>query len=430
VSIVTGVLFGLIPALQATRPHVAGTLKDQVGSIAGGTSVMVRKALVAAQVTMSLLLLIGAGLFIRSLQNLRNLDPGFKTTNLIGFAVDPPLNGYKAERTFDFYRQLRENLDAMPGVESAALAVMPVLTGNEWDSSMAVEGFANKPGDTPQPHMNFVSPEYFKTMQIPVLLGRDFRMTDGTTAPKVAIVNERFARKYFKDGNAVGRHIGMGGDPGTKLDIEIVGVVRDTKYESMRNEVPLEVYRPYHQMEFALGMYSYIRTTRDPEQLFPGIRRTVAQLDPELPVFEMKTLEKQMDESLVTERLVATLSTGFGFLATLLAAVGLYGVMAYMVAQRTREIGVRMALGAASSDVVWLVMKEVFLLAGIGIVVGLPAAYGLTRFVKSQLYGIQPNDAMTIVLSVLGIALVALASGYMPARRATTVDPMRALRWE
>ncbi len=262
ISILTGLLFGLIPALQATRPHVAGTLKDQVGSIAGGTSVKLRKALVAAQVTMSLLLLIGAGLFIRSLQNLKDLDPGFKTTNLVGFAVDPPLSGYNPPRTFDFYRQLRDNLDSVPGVETAALAIMPVLTGNEWDSSMAVEGFANTPTTTPQPHMNFVSPDYFKTMQIPMLLGRDFRMTDGKDAPKVCIVNESFARKYFKDGNAVGRHVGMGGDPGTKLDIEIIGVVRDTKYESMRDQVPLEVYRPYHQMEFALGMYAYIRTAR------------------------------------------------------------------------------------------------------------------------------------------------------------------------
>ena len=430
VSILTGVLFGLIPALQATRPHVAGTLKDQVGSIAGGTSVKLRKVLVAAQVTMSLLLLIGAGLFIRSLQNLKDLDPGFKTANLIGFAVDPPLNGYKPDRTFDFYRQLRDNLDALPGVESAGLAIMPVLTGNEWDSSMAVEGFAHNPGNTPDPHMNFVSPDYFKTMQIPLLLGRDFRMTDGKDAPKVCIVNESFARKYFKDGNALGRHIGMGGDPGTKLDIEIVGVARDTKYETMRDEVPLEVYRPYHQMEFALGMYTYVRTARAPEQVFPSIRRVVTNLDPNIPVFAMKTLEKQMDESLVIERLVASLSTGFGLLATALAAVGLYGVMAFMVAQRTREIGVRMALGAAQGDVVWLVMREVLLLAGIGIAIGLPAAYGLTRFVKSQLYGIQPNDLTTIVLSVAGIALVALLSGYMPARRATLVDPIRALRWE
>jgi ABC-type antimicrobial peptide transport system permease subunit len=198
----------------------------------------------------------------------------------------------------------------------------------------------------------------------------------------------------------------------------------------MRDEIPVEVYRPYHQMPFVLGMYAYVRTARQPEQVFSSIRQVVNNLDSNLPVFEMKTIEAQMEESLITERLVATLSTGFGILATILAAIGLYGVMAYMVAQRTREIGVRMALGAASTDVVWLVMKEVLLLAGIGIAIGLPAAWGLTRMVKSQLYGIQPNDALTIVAATLGIALVALLAGYVPARRATLVDPMLALRWE
>jgi predicted permease len=430
VSLLTGVIFGLVPALQSTRPQLAGTLKDQVGSIVGGASVGLRKALVAAQVMLSLLLLIGAGLFIRSLQNLKDLDPGFHTANLLGFAVDPPLNGYKQERSLDLYRQLRDNLDAIPGVESAALAIMPVLSGNEWDSSMAVEGFQAKPTEQPDPHMQFISPDYFKTMNIPILLGRDFRMSDGRGAPKVCIVNESFARKYFKDGNAVGKHIGMGGDPGTKLDTEIIAVVRDTKYESMRDEIPAEVYQPYHQMPFVLGMYAYVRTARQPEQVFSSIRQVVNSLDANLPVFQMKTIEAQMEESLITERLVATLSSGFGILATLLAAIGLYGVMAYMVAQRTREIGVRMALGAASTDVIWLVMKEVLLLAGIGIAVGLPAAWALTRMVKSQLYGIQPNDALTIIAATLGIAFVALLAGYVPARRATLVDPMRALRWE
>ena len=430
VSLLTGIIFGLVPALQSTRSQLAGTLKDQVGSIAGGTSVGMRKALVAAQVTLSLLLLIGAGLFVRSLKNLKDLDPGFQTSNLLEFAVNPTMNGYKPERSLDFYRQLRENLDAVPGIESSALAVIPVLTGDEWDNSMAVEGFAHKPTETPDPHMQFISPDYFKTMNIPILVGRDFRMSDGRGAPKVCIVNEKFARRYFKEGNALGRHIGMGGDPGTKLDIEIVGVVRDTKYESMRDEIPLEVYQPYHQVEFVIGMVAYVRTARQPEQAFSSIRQVVNRLDPNLPVSDMKTLEKQQEESLITERLVATLSTGFGILATLLAAIGLYGVMAYMVAQRTREIGVRMALGAASADIVWLVMKEVLLLAGIGIAIGLSAAWGLTRFAKSQLYGIQPNDALTIALATTGIVLVAIFAGYIPARRAATVDPMRALRWE
>ena len=283
---------------------------------------------------------------------------------------------------------------------------------------------------TPDPHMQFITPDFFKTMNIPILKGRDFRMSDGRGAPNVCIVNEQFEKKYFKDGNALGRHIGMGGDPGTKLDIEIVGVVRDTKYENMRDDIPEEVYQPIYQVHFVIGVMAYVRTSRQPEQAFSGIRQVVNNLDSNLPVSLMKTLESQQEESLITERLVATLSSAFGVLATLLAAIGLYGVMAYMVAQRTREIGVRMALGAASPDVVWLVMKEVLLLAGIGIAIGLPAAYGLTRFAKAQLYGIEPNDVLTITIATVAIAFVALASGYIPARRATMVDPMRALRWE
>jgi predicted permease len=430
ISLLTGIVFGLAPALQSTRPRLAETLKDQVGSIAGGTSVGLRKALVAAQVTLSLLLLIGAGLFIRSLKNLKDVDPGFHTGNLVEFAVDPTRNGYKPERSLDFYRQLRENLDAIPGVESSSLAVIPVLSGDEWDNSIAIEGFSHKPTETPDPHMQFISPDYFKTMNIPILAGRDFRMSDGRDAPKVCIVNEKFAKRYFKDGIALGRHIGMGGNPGTKLDIEIVGVVGDTKYESMRDEIPLEVYAPSHQVNFVIGMMAYVRTMRQPEQIFSSVRKVVNQLDPNLPVSFMKTLETQQEESLITERLVATLSSGFGILATLLAAIGLYGVMAYLVAQRTREIGVRMALGAASTDVIWLVMKEVLQLVLIGIMIGLPSAWGLTRFARSQLYGIQPNDVLTIAMATAGIAIVAMLSGYIPARRATLVDPMRALRFE
>ncbi len=427
-ALLTGILFGLVPALQATRPELAPTLKDQAGAVVGGTSVGLRKALVVAQVTLSLLLLIGAGLFIRSLRNLKDLDPGFRTRNLIAFAVDPPLNGYKAERSRQFYRTLDERLNRIPGVEAASLAVMPILEGDEWDESYTVEGA--KPGQNIDPHMNFISPAYFRSLGVPILLGRDFTANDTAASAKVAIVNETFAKKYIGTVNAIGHHIGEGGDPGTKTDTTIVGVVRDTKYESMRDDAPDEVFRPYEQVDFTLGMMAYIRTAREPEQTFLTVRRMVHEMDPNLPVFGMKTLEKQMENSLVTERLVATLSSAFGILATVLAAIGLYGVMAYTVARRTREIGIRMAIGAARGDILWLVMREVILLVAAGVAIALPAAWALTRLVRAQLYGISPGDPASIAVATVAMAAVALLAGYLPARRATRVDPMRALRWE
>ena len=430
VAVLTGLVFGLAPALQATRPELAGTLKDQAGSVVGGTAVGLRKFLVVAQVSLSLLLLIGAGLFIQSLRNLKELNPGFHTENLLTFAMDPTLNGYKPERTLQFYRQLTDRMNGLPGARSAALAVVQILDGNEWDSSVTVEGYTVKQGEWVDPHMQFISPRFFETMGIPVLLGRDFTIQDDQGTPKVAIVNEKFARRYFGGANAIGRHVGNGGNPGTKTDIEIVGVVKDTKYESMRDEIPYELYLPYRQVEFVVGMTAYLRTEADPENMFALLRRTVREVDSNVPVYRMRTLEQQVDKSLMSERLLATLSAIFGCLATLLAAVGLYGVMAYMVARRTREIGIRMALGASGGSVVWLVMREVLLLAVVGLAIGLPSAWALTRLVETQLFGIQPADPLTMTMAAIGIAAVATLAGYLPARRATGIDPMRALRWE
>jgi predicted permease len=430
ISILTGLLFGLAPALQSTRPELAGTLKDQAGSVVGGTSVGLRKSLVVAQVSLSLLLLIGAGLFLQSLRNLHDLDPGFQTQSLVAFGVNPLLNGYKPDRCFQFYRQLYERLSGLGGVTHAALAVVAVLDDNEWDSSIAVEGYTAKQGEGVDPHMQYISPGFFDTLGIPILLGRDFSIRDEKGAPKVGIVNEKFAKKYFAGRSPIGMHVGMGGDPGTKLDIQIVGVVKDTKYENLRQEVPYELYIPYVQLGFANGMTAYVRAKGDPANLSGALRQVVREVDSAVPVYRMRTLDQQVDKSLLTERLLASLSTVFGCLATLLAAVGLYGVMAYMVNRRTREIGIRMALGASGGSVIWLVMREVLLLAALGVAIGAPAAWALSRLVETQLFGIKPVDPVTMALGVIGIASVATFSGWLPARRATGIDPMRALRWE
>ena len=430
ISLSTGLVFGLAPALQASRPQLASTLKDQAGAVIGGAAVALRKGLVTAQVALSLLLLIGAGLFLQSLNHLKELHPGFQVDHLLTFQVDPTINGYKPERSLEYYRQLEDRLRALPGVNAEGLAVVAVLDDNEWDNTIAVEGYSTMQGESVDPHMQFVSPGFFEAMRIPILLGRGFDLRDDKGAPKTAIVNEKFARRYFGSASPIGRHVGMGGNPGTKLDIEIVGVARDTKYESMRDEVPYELYRPYRQVDFVEGMNAYVRTSSDPANFFPALRRSVQEVDANVPMFGMRTLEQQMDISLVTERLLATLSSAFGLLATVLAALGLYGVMAYMVERRTREIGIRMALGAAGGNVIWLVMREVMVLSIAGLAIGLLGAWGLTRLVEAQLFGIHADDSMTMILACAAIALVAGLAGYVPARRATAIDPMHALRFE
>jgi predicted permease len=427
---VSGTLFGLIPALQSTRPKLATTLKDQAGGVIRGGSAGLRKGLVVAQVSLSLLLLIGAGLFLQSLRNLKTLNPGFEVRNLVAFDVDPTMSKYDRKWSTDYYRRLRDRLNTTAGVESHTFAVVPVLENNEWDNWVTIEGYAAKQDERPDPHMQYCSPGYFKTLKIPVLLGRDFNDRDATGAPKVGIVNQKFAKRYFGGATALGRHVGMGIDPGTKTDIEIVGVVGDTKYESMRDEIPYELYVPAEQQGFANGGTVYVRAAGDPEHMFNLLRTEVRAVDAGVPMYDMRTLTDQLEISLLTERLLATLSSVFGCLATLLAAIGLYGVMAFMVARRTREIGIRMALGAGQGTVVWMVLRETLTLAGIGVGIGLVGAYGVTRLIQAQLFGIEPTDLLTMAAASLGIAAVTALAGYIPARRATGIDPMSALRWE
>jgi predicted permease len=430
-AVLTGLGFGLVPALQSTRPDIAPTLKDQAGNVMGGAAqVNFRKVLVAAQVGLSLLLLIGAGLFIRSLGNLKSLNPGFQTGNLIQFAISPSSVGYDAPRMRTFYQNLQQRLSGIPGVRSAGLGMMAVLAGNEWDNSVTIDSYAKKTNEDIDPHFNAVSPGYFDTLGIHLLTGRDFTVRDEFKAPRVAIVNASFVKRYFGDGIAVGHRIGLGSDPGTPTDTEIVGVVNDARYESLRDDVPLEVYLPSAQLPGTFGLNAYVRTERDPDSAFRSVRAAVREIDPNLPVTGMKTLDQQLDESLVTERMIATLSSAFGGLATVLAIIGLYGVMAYMVARRAREIGIRMALGAQAGNVVWIVMREVLWLVAAGVAIGLPAAYALSKLVRTQLYGVEPNDPAAMALATLLLAAVALLAGYIPARRAAGYDPVQVLRSE
>jgi predicted permease len=436
VALATGILFGLFPAVRATRPDVAPTLKDESGAVAG-THGGFRKALVVSQVALALLLLIGAGLSVRTLASLRSIDPGFPTSNLLSFRLDPSLNGYTNERSALFFRQLQAEMASIPGVRSSALAMIGILSGNEWDASVTVEGYRNREGA--QPWCNAVGPAYFATMGIPLIAGREFRDSDTTLIkhlnlpfliPNVVIVNEKFAKKFFRDGNALGRHIGFGGDPGTPTDMEIVGVVADSRYTGLRDENPPEVFIPWMGDPFLNDMTVWLRTSLPAEQVFSAVRQRVARLDPNIPIYNMRTMEQAVDQSLTSERLVATLAAFFGALATLLATIGLYGVMAYTVARRTREIGLRVALGAASGDVVWMVLREVVIMVAAGVAIALPAAWALSRLVSNLLYGVTPNDPISIAVAVALLAAVAIAAGWLPARRASQIDPMTALRYE
>ena len=428
VTLITGVVFGLLPALRSSRPNLWGTLKDTVGAIASaGGSLFLRKGLVSLQVALSFLLLFGAGLFVRSLQNLQGTETGLALSNLVTFQLSPALSGYEAERATLFNLQVVDRLRAAPGVTSAGLTSVALLTGNEWDSTMSVEGHKSQDGEDMQAFMNSISPGYFETMGIRMLDGRDFTRLDAKQEATVAIVNQKFAQHFFKNESPVGRHVGFGVGPQAKLTIEIIGVVADSLYEGPREGVRRQVFIPNWGLS---SVTFYVRTTTPSAAAFNLVRDEVRRLDASMPVYSIKTVQGQLDERLLTDRLIAMLSAGFGLLATLLASIGLYGVMAFVVARRRKELGLRLALGAEPSEVVWIVMKEVLILAAVGFVVGIPTAFALGRFVSSQLYGIQPNDPMIGIVTIAFLVAVSVVAGLIPARRASRIDPLLALRYE
>jgi predicted permease len=428
---VSALLFGLIPAWRATRTGVSQMLKDQGSTTSAGPGhVRFRKYLVAGQVAFTLLLLTGGALFSRTLWNLRKQNLGLSTENLITFSIAPQLSGYDEARTVALVDQLRERLGALPGVLGVGSSQIAVLTGTDMGGNITVEGRQNL--DTDDRHVNFdaVSPNYFSTMRIPLLSGREFNAADTTTSTKVAIINEAMVKEFFPKRNPVGVHFALGGGNDVKPNIEIIGVVRNAKEGHVRDAERPYFYQPYSQFGKLYGMSFYTRSQQDPLLIANAVRETVRHADANLPVYDLKTVQRVVDEDLFAERVIAGLSAAFGGLAALLAALGIYGVLAYLVVQRTREIGIRVALGAGSGHVRGLVFKEVGWMVLAGALVGLPLAYGLARLCESLLYGVHAGDVPVYAASLGIICLVAFAACYIPSRRATRIDPIVALRYE
>ncbi|HLZ91389.1 MAG TPA: ABC transporter permease [Candidatus Acidoferrum sp.] len=429
-TIVSGIFFGLIPAWRVTRTAVAQTLKDQATTTSAGTShVGARKMLVAGQVAFTLLLLAGAFLFTRTLSNLRKQNLGLRTENVVTFAISPILNGYDTPRSIALLDQLRARMAAIPGVRAVGTSELGTLTGSDMGSNITIEG--SKDLSSEDSHVNFdpVSPGYFSTLGVPLLAGREFNEGDGPGKPKVAVISEAMAKKYFVGRNPMGLHFAFGSGK-VQPDIEIVGVVKDVKQSHVRDADVPYIYLPYAQRPTIREMTFYTYTQQDPLLAVSALRSTVRELDANLPIFDIKTMERVVDQDLFGERIVAALSATFGTLAALLAAMGIYGVLAYLVVQRTREIGIRMALGAETSHVRFLIVKEVGSMVLLGVAIGLPLAYGLARFSESLLFGVHAGDPAVYALGLALIAVIALAACYIPARRATRVDPLVALRYE
>jgi predicted permease len=447
VSLLTGVLAGLAPAIQATRPSLVPALNDDTPGSAGRSRALLRRLLVVSQVALSLLLVIAAGLFVRSLANLRGLEPGFRRDRLIIAFAEPSRSGYKGQRLHDFYEQWRERVERVPGVRSASLSAISPLQGMRWGSDFSVDGYQWKADDERSVDMNAVGPRYFETMGIPLILGREFRPGDNPAVipdpsdrisrgpeaelpgPRCVIVNETFARAYLSPGNPIGRRLSTTEPFDAGHAYEVVGVVKDVRYFGLKEKLEPMVYLPVWRG----GMSSLslaVRTDREVAGLAGAIRTAIGEVDAAVPLLGTRSMTDQIDRDIVQDRLIATLAGVFGGLAVLLAAIGLYGVIAYLVARRTREIGIRLALGAQRRHLLWLVVRDAALLVGTGAAIGLAGAIALSRLAESLVYGISPRDPVAIAIGLAALLLVTALAVLVPARRAMTIHPSEALRYD
>lgn len=428
-SITTGIVFGMFPALHSTRSDLITTIRAGAGQIAGGkAATRFRAALVTVQIALSMMLLISAGLFLKSLVNVSRVDLGVKVDQMVTFGLSPERNAYDSTRSQALFDRVEEELAAVPGVSAVASSLVPLLAGSNWGNDVYVQGYPHGPDVDNNSRFNEIGAGYMAALGVPVLSGREFTTSDRLGSTRVALVNEAFAKKFNLGKDAVGKFISD--DSPDSLNIQIVGLVQDAKYSEVKGNIPPLFFRPWRQDPRAGSMYFYVKTSLPPEQLLRTIPALIKTMDPTLPVEDLKTMPQQIRENIFLDRMISILSAAFAVLATLLAGVGLYGVLAYSVAQRTREIGVRMALGADSARVRQLVMRQIGGMLLAGGVVGVAAAFGLGRAAQSLLFGLEGHDPIVFALAVVLLSAIAALAGYVPARRAAQVDPMLALRYD